>query len=637
MRFRFAAFSCFRRLVGSCDPRSGPDAVTRISARRTPRCDGMRARFFLFGGAGLPVSRPSLGGSDPSIRRAAAVGAVVIALYALLVFMRWPNADFVENLTDFTFPVASLVYVPLAALTARSARGRLRAAWLALTVGFALWAVAEWLWTYYERVVGEVPYPSWADLFYMLYVPGVAVALLLFPSVGTWRYRSRLIVDGVIVTTSLFMISWLTVMGPIWIAGADNPLEFALSLAYPAGDVLLLAIGLMVLVRAPAKLRLTLGLLVAALAFSALGNGAWSYFSDPQAYRVGGLADVFYFANIVFFVLALIAGRRIQQVDDLGQDDSPGRLSLWLPLLPVAIAAVFVAIFSREATMEPPVVVAGLVLIVASLVRQLIQGDDLVGRERKNRMLADRLNEELDNAASYIASILPDDMRGPVSATSRYLPSRSVGGDSFGYAWVDDDHFIVYIIDVSGHGVKPALLSVSIHNLLRSGTLPQEMLLAPDRLFTELNKRFSMKKQDGHYFTMWYGVYLLSTGELRYANAGHPPPLILTGEGRGLVDTLSQGGGMPVGMLRDSEFTVESYAIAPGSKILLYSDGVMGESPRLADFEARCNALAATSADWLDSLVTTLPTDDAGHYGDDCSLVLLTFPRETDALSGSRV
>ena len=157
------------------------------------------------------------------------------------------------------------------------------------------------------------------------------------------------------------------------------------------------------------------------------------------------------------------------------------------------------AIFSREAIMEPPVVVAGLVLIVASLVRQLIQGDDLVGRERKNRMLADRLNEELDNAASYIASILPDDMRGPVSATSRYLPSRSVGGDSFGYAWVDDDHFIAYIIDVSGHGVKPALLSVSIHNLLRSGTLPPEILLAPDRLLTELNGRFSMKKQDGHY------------------------------------------------------------------------------------------------------------------------------------------
>jgi hypothetical protein len=583
------------------------------------------------------VSKPALEGANPPIRGAAAVGAVVIALYVLLVFARWPNAEFVRNLTDFTFPVATLVYAPLAALTARSARGRLRAAWLALTAGFTIWAVAEWLWTYYGNVVGEVPYPSWADLFYMLYVPAVAAALLLFPSLGTWRYRSRLIVDGVIVTTSLFLISWLTVMGPIWTAGADDRLQFALSLAYPAGDVLLLAIGLMVMVRAPAEVRLTLGLLVAALAFSALGNGVWSYFGDPQAYRVGGLADVFYFANIVFFVLALIAGRRVQRIDDLGQDDSPGRLSLWLPLLPLAIAAVFVALSSREAIMEPPVVVAGLVLIVASLVRQLIQGDDLVGRERKIRMLADRLSEELDNAARYVASILPEDLHGPVSATSRYLPSRPVGGDSYGYAWVNDNHFIVYLIDVSGHGVKPALLSVSIHNLLRSGTLPMEMLLAPDRLLAELNKRFSMKKHDGHYFTMWFGVYLQSTGELRYANAGHPPPLILTGEGRDVVDVLPRGNGMPVGMLRDSEFITESCAMDPGSQILLYSDGIMGEPPRLADFEARCAALAATSADWLDSLVSMLPTDADGHYSDDCSLVLLTFHRQTAALGGSWV
>jgi len=594
----------------------------------------MRARFFLFGGAGLLVSKPALEGSELPIRGAAAVGAVVIALYALLVFARWPNAEFVRSLTDFTFPVASLVYVPLAALTAGSARGRLRAAWLALTVGFAFWAVAEWLWTYYENIVGEVPYPSWADLFYMLYVPGVAAALLLFPSVDTWRYRSRLIVDGVIVTTSLFLISWLTVMGPIWTAGADDRLEFALSLAYPAGDVLLLAIGLMVLVRAPAELRLTLSLLVAALAFSALGNGVWSYFSDPQAYRVGGLADVFYFANIVFFVLALIAGRRVRQIDDVGQDDSPGRLSLWLPLLPVAIAAVFVAVSSQEAIIEPPVLAAGSVLITGSLVRQLIQGDDLVGRERRNRVLAERLNEELDNAARYVASILPDDLHGPVSATSRYLPSRSVGGDSFGYAWVDDDHLIVYIIDVSGHGVKPSLLSVSIHNLLRSGTLPAEMLLAPDRLLTELNRRFSMKKQDGHYFTMWYGVYLRSTGELRYANAGHPPPLFMPGEGSGAV-VLHQVGGMPVGMLADSEFMAETCVVAPGSQILLYSDGVMGEPPRLAEFAARCATLAATSEDWLDSLVPMLPTDAEGHYSDDCSLVLLTFPGEMASPNGS--
>lgn len=562
------------------------------------------------------------------------MAAVILVVYAVIVLAKWPNAQFVKTLTDASFPVASFVYMPLAALNAWSARGRMRAAWLALTVGLIFWGVAEWLWTYYEHIDNGVPYPSWADLFYMLYVPGVAAALLLFPSVESWRHRGRLLLDGIIVTASLFLVSWLTVMGPIWTAGAPNRLEFALSLAYPAGDVLLLAVGLMVLVRVPVELRLTTGLLVAALACSALGNGVWSYGSDPGAYRTGNLGDVFYFANIVLLILALIAGRHVPDIDVARLDDAPGRLSVWLPLLPVAIAAVFVPTTNPEALKEKPVLTAGLVLIAASLVRQLIQGDDLVSRERRNRNLADRLNAELDSAGRYVASILPDELAGRVSATSLYLPSRSVGGDSFGYAWLDDDHFIAYIIDVSGHGVKPAMLSVSIHNLLRSGTLPTEMLIEPDRLFAELNRRFSMKKQDGHYFTMWYGVYLPSTGVLRYANAGHPPPLVLTGEGPGTV-LVHQGTGMPLGMLADSEFTADTCVIAPGSQILLYSDGVMGETPRLDAFVTRCTTLADDSKDWLGSLASSLPTAGDGHYSDDCTLVLLTFPAEAATLSGS--
>lgn len=565
-------------------------------------------------------------GFDPpggGLRRAAAIAVVVFGVYTALVVTRWPNEAFVTTLTDAAFPVASLVYVPLAALAARSAQGRLRAAWLALTAAFALWAVAELLWTYYEHVAGEVPYPSWADVFYLLYVPGVAAALLLFPDIGTGRDRSRLIVDGITVTASFFLISWLTIMRSVWLERGDSHLEFALSMAYPAGDVLILALGFMVLLRVPAGLRLSVSLLVAGLACSALGNGAWSYLGEPTAYRVGGLADIFYFANIVLVILALIAAQRIEPGDGTA-DDTPGRLSVWLPLLPAAIAAAFVAVASRAAIMEAPVVVTGVLLVAATLVRQLMQGDDLVGRERRIRLLADQLNDELENAAHYVASILPADLRGSLSVTSRYLPSRAVGGDCFGYAWLDDDHFIVYLIDVSGHGVRPALLSVSIHNMLRSRSLSTETLLAPDRVFAELNSRFSMRNQDGHFFTMWFGVYERSTDTLRYASAGHPPPLVLAGDG-GHVDTLPDGGGLPLGMVADGAFAVQNYRVDAGSQILLYSDGVMGDPPRVAELVARCAGFAARSPDWLDSFAAVLPVDDGGCYQDDCSLVLLTF------------
>jgi hypothetical protein len=562
----------------------------------------------------------------PTVRRAGMIAGAIIGVYATLVLTRWPNEETVRTLTDFAFPAASLIYVPLAALAAHSARGRLRAAWLMLTASFAAWALAEILWTYYAHVVGEVPYPSWADVFYMLYVPLMGAALLLFPGTRSWRDQRRLIVDGLIVTGSFFLISWLTVMRSVWQERGASQLEFALSLAYPAGDVLIMTLGFLVLLRAPSGLRTSLSLLVAALACSAVGNGVWSYLGDTDAYRVGGLADVFYFANILLVILSLIAAQRAQAGPEM-MEASPGRVSLWLPLLPLAIAAVFVVIAPRAAVKEAPVIIAGALLVIATLVRQLMQGDDLIGREKGIRLLADRLNGELDSAADYVASILPGDLAGPLAVRSRYLPSRAVGGDSFGYTWIDDDHLIVYLIDVSGHGVRPALLSVSVHNLLRSNSMTRDTLLAPDHVLAELNTRFDMKSHGGHYFTMWYGVYQRSTGRLRYANAGHPPPLLLTERG-GVVTSFPHSDGMPLGMLAAREYTVEECVVVAGSEILIYSDGVLGNPPRVSDFVALCTELTAKTGSWLDSLVAVLPVGADGTYEDDCSLVWLSFPED---------
>ena len=119
----------------------------------------------------------------------------------------------------------------------------------------------------------------------------------------------------------------------------------------------------------------------------------------------------------------------------------------------------------------------------------------------------DRMRAELESAATYMASIMPRGLQGPVTVSSRYLPSRELGGDCFDYTWIDDDHLLVYLIDVSGHGLEPALLSVSVHNMLRSGSIALETLLMPDAVLAELNHLFQMDQQGDHYFTMWYGVY----------------------------------------------------------------------------------------------------------------------------------
>ena len=257
----------------------------------------------------------------------------------------------------------------------------------------------------------------------------------------------------------------------------------------------------------------------------------------------------------------------------------------------------------------------------------------LAQRDRENRMLADRLQAEMRNAADYVKSILPGDLAGPVEVSSRYLPSLDLGGDGFHFRWLDDDHLEVYLIDVSGHGIRPAFLSVSVHNLIRSGSLPKSTLLQPDRVLDTLNGLFQMDDQGGTYFTIWYGVYQPSTRTLQYASAGHPPALALNHDGVTAIRLATQA--CPIGMFADTEYTCASYTPSNGGQLLLYSDGAFelpignsnSRSLGLEGFVSLCTELAAQPGWSLDELVSRLRAlSPTGEFDDDCALVLLTFP-----------
>ena len=69
----------------------------------------------------------------------------------------------------------------------------------------------------------------------------------------------------------------------------------------------------------------------------------------------------------------------------------------------------------------------------------------------------------------------------------KFIPSTSLGGDAFGYYWLDEDHFVISLIDVSGHGVGAALLSVSVINALRSQSLPDTDFKDPEHVLKSLN------------------------------------------------------------------------------------------------------------------------------------------------------
>ena len=201
--------------------------------------------------------------------------------------------------------------------------------------------------------------------------------------------------------------------------------------------------------------------------------------------------------------------------------------------------------------------------------------------ETQNQQLSD-LNEalrksqsalegELANAAKYVLSLIPPPVReGEIQTNWLYVPSTRLGGDSLGYHWIDDRHFAFYLLDVSGHGVGPALLSVSVLNTLRTHCLPETEFLCPDQVLTALNARFREKDQYGLYFTMWYGVFNRNDRMLRYASSGHPPG-VLIGPSRQAMDLHVEG--FPVGLFPETKYDPAAVRVPAGSRVYVFSDG----------------------------------------------------------------
>jgi phosphoserine phosphatase RsbU/P len=181
------------------------------------------------------------------------------------------------------------------------------------------------------------------------------------------------------------------------------------------------------------------------------------------------------------------------------------------------------------------------------------------------------LQRELQKAADYVESLLNEPIEGLITTRWSFIPSASLGGDSFGYHWIDEDRFAIYLLDVCGHGVGPALLSISVINLIRSGFRDLEVIADPAAVTAQLNESFQMSDHGGMFFTLFYGVYDRRTNELTYCGGGHPPSLVISKDGSHVwLDSQN----MVIGAMPGMEPQVDSIKMKSGDRLLVFSDGV---------------------------------------------------------------
>jgi len=237
------------------------------------------------------------------------------------------------------------------------------------------------------------------------------------------------------------------------------------------------------------------------------------------------------------------------------------------------------------------------------------------------RTTQETLNAELASAVDYVFSLLPRPITEErVSADWSMTTSAQLGGDGLGYHWMDSQRFAFYLLDVSGHGVKSALLAVSIIDTLRTCGLADTDWNDPGAVLRALNRVYFSQSREHLYFTIWYGIADLANGTLRYAGGGHPPAIVRAAQHG---NPKLPASGPPVGCFANAKYpTVEMPLYFP-AELYLFSDGVFetrrhqDEVPldRLVDFlVAPRNRQGRTVADirnrTLEHLHGTPPPDD---------------------------
>ena len=179
-----------------------------------------------------------------------------------------------------------------------------------------------------------------------------------------------------------------------------------------------------------------------------------------------------------------------------------------------------------------------------------------------------RIGSELRVARRIQEEMLPKASldRSDLTARGSLTPAKEVGGDLFDY-YIREEKLFFCIGDVCGKGVPAAMVMAVTHAILRMLSEQEE---APARIIGELNREACRNIATGTFVTLFLGVLDLSTGHLRYCNAGHDRP-IFVGDS---VEELPALANVPVGVFDDVVYQEQETRLASGSLLFLYTDGV---------------------------------------------------------------
>jgi signal transduction histidine kinase len=320
------------------------------------------------------------------------VALVAVFTGVVLLADAFPDDGVVTGSVIYAFTSAGAGI--LIALAALRLRGRARNAWLLIGVGVLCWGIGETVWTAQSLTTGEIPYPGPADFFYVLGYPLIFFGVIALPYLRPGHFeRLRLGIDTAAGAVSLVVVMWVVYMNQVvTLGGGQTPVEIALNLFYPFGDVFL-ATALMILAMRRSEQRLDIRILLLAVGV-ALTTGADVVFSLQAAadtYVEWGWLDGVWLISYAAFALAAAAITRPAETTGATYRS----VQAWQLVAPYAAVAALFGIQLLTADGEQFLLNLATTVVVALIVIR----QSIVVKERKE--LLERQRDDLVASVSH--------------------------------------------------------------------------------------------------------------------------------------------------------------------------------------------------------------------------------------------
>ncbi len=363
--------------------------------------------------------RPESGGSlnePPDARERARFGRAALVLGAFVaLYLSWQLSGWIpgskESVGDLLLLGidAAAVYAAWGASRRCAGSSRLRSFWRLMALALAAEAIGDVVQAVYNVGLGESPYPSPADPFYLAFYPLLLLALL------TITTRTKLLkptLDGATIVVGGGAVVWYLVLGPT-VEQSHSPLTMGVSLAFPLGDLFLLAgLAAMLLRPVPIAFRAPLKLIAAAVLLGIVADVLYGYGQLHGTYRAGDWIDTLYVLEFATFALAGFSQRTVRTEDPsaVAEDRRGGSRASWLPYLSLAIGLGVLLGVEWGARFFPTVSLVLIVIVLAVLVavRQYVAQRELIQAQEALR--------ESERVKDEFLSIVGHELRTPLTS-----------------------------------------------------------------------------------------------------------------------------------------------------------------------------------------------------------------------------